>query len=134
MCNNRYSQRYPGMGHPFYGSRFERQESFRVPVNIVKTEANYELLVFAPDRAKDDFKISMKGHELTISYELKKEESEPRNWIRHEFRKASFERSFLIDETVDTANIKAEYANGILQLTLPIIPGSEKPAQEIKVY
>ncbi|UON80769.1 Hsp20/alpha crystallin family protein [Dyadobacter chenwenxiniae] len=51
----------------------------------------------------------------------------------HEFSKASFERSFVIDETVDSDNIVAEYYNGILHLNLPVIPGSDKPAQEIRI-
>jgi len=34
---------------------------------------------------------------------------------------------------IDAANIKAKYQNGILKVTLPIVPGSEKPAQEIFV-
>ncbi|GGC00441.1 hypothetical protein GCM10011325_29580 [Dyadobacter sediminis] len=121
------------MRHDHFGKQFGESRYYRVPVNIVKNENNYELLVFAPDRSKDDFRISIKGHELTVSYELKNDLREKRNWIRHEFSKASFERTFIIDETVDTENIRAEYVNGILQLILPVIPGSEKPAQEINV-
>ena len=132
MCN-KYGNRGYGMSHGNYGNQYGERGSFRVPVNISKNENSYELLVFAPDRSKEDFKINIKGNELTIAYELKNEESENKSWIRHEFRKTSFERSFLIDETVDTENIKAEYINGILHLTLPTVPGSEKPEQEIKV-
>ncbi|WP_428665240.1 Hsp20/alpha crystallin family protein [Runella sp.] len=126
----------PGMGYGRYGKRFGRHfggGQFRVPVNVLKTDSSYELFVIAPDRAKEDFKISLKGNELTISYQVKEETEENKNWIRNEFRKASFERSFFIDETIDSAGIKAEYQNGILQVTLPIIPGSEQPAQEIFV-
>ncbi len=132
MCNNRYRHRGPGMGHPFSGNPFGERE-FRVPVNILKNENVYELLVFAPDRNKEDFRINVKAHELVISYDVKKAAADSKKWIRHEFEKSSFERTFLIDETVDTENISAEYTNGILRLTLPIIPGSEKPAQEITI-
>lgn len=133
MCNNRYGNRGYGMRHEHFAKHFGENRFFRIPVNIVKNENNYELLIFAPDRSKEDFKISIKGHELTISYELKNEPDQNRNWIRQEFRKTSFERSFVIDETVDSENIRAEYNNGILQLVLPIIPGSEKPVQEIRI-
>ncbi|KAA0989500.1 Hsp20/alpha crystallin family protein [Dyadobacter aurulentus] len=132
MCN-RYGNRGFGIRHDHY-SRFPgNHREYRVPVNIVKNEGSYELYVFAPARTKEDFRINIKGHELSISYHQKDEAGEKRNWIRHEFSKASFERTFMIDETVDSENIRAEYENGILQLTLPIIPGSEKPAQEIRV-
>lgn len=127
---------HPGMGYGHYGKQFGRNYNggqFRVPVNILKTDSTYEIYVIAPDRAKEDFKINLKGNELTISYQVKEEGEENKNWIRNEFKKASFERSFFVDETIDSANIKAEYHNGILQVTLPIVPGSEKPAQEIFV-
>lgn len=122
---------HPGMGFGHYGRR-HAHSNFRVPVNVSKTDNSYEIYVIAPDRAKEDFKINLKGNELTISYQAVNDD-ENKNWIRNEFRKASFERSFWIDETVDTANIKAEYQKGILQVTLPIIPGSEQPTQEIFV-
>lgn len=127
---------YPGMGYGHYGKPFGRNFNggqFRVPVNVLKTDSTYEIYVIAPDRAKEDFKINLKGNELTISYQVKEDAEDNKNWIRNEFRKASFERSFFVDETIDSANIKAEYHNGILQVTLPIVPGSEKPAQEIFV-
>jgi HSP20 family protein len=91
------------------------------------------MLIFAPDRSKEDFKINIQGLALTVSYELKDNLNEKRNWIRQEFSKSSFQRTFMIDNTVDTENISAQYNNGILQLTLPIVPGTEKPAQEINV-
>lgn len=127
---------HPGMGYGHYGKQFGRNFNggpFRVPVNVLKTDSTYEIYVIAPDRAKEDFKINLKGNELTISYQVKEDAEENKNWIRNEFKKASFERSFFVDETIDSANIKAEYHNGILQVTLPIVPGSEKPAQEIFV-
>ena len=133
MCDNRFGRRGFGVRHDHYGRHFGPQREFRVPVNIVRNDNSYEMLIFAPDRNKEDFKINVQGLELTISYELKDNLSEKRNWIRQEFSKSSFQRTFMIDNTVDTENISAQYNNGILQLTLPIVPGSEKPAQEINV-
>ena len=133
MCNNKFGSRGNGMRHEYSGRQFGGSHNYRVPVNIVKNDTNYELMVFAPDRSKEDFKIHIKGHELTISYVSDNEKEDNRNWIRHEFSKASFERSFMIDETVNPDGILAEYQNGILHLNLPIVPGSEKPAQEIRI-
>jgi len=71
---------------------------------------------------------------LTISYQKPAEVSgdEP-NWVRYEYRRGAFERSFLIDDTVDTASISAKYEDGILQVTLPIKPGSIVPSQDIQI-
>ena len=62
MCN-RYGNRGYGMRHEHEGKQFGGRGLFRVPVNITKNETSYELLVFAPDRAKEDFKINIKGNE-----------------------------------------------------------------------
>src|SRR6476469_5841596 len=40
----------------------------RAAVNIYKTESTYEMLVFAPGRIKEHFKLDVNGRELTISY------------------------------------------------------------------
>ena len=40
----------------------------RAAVNIYKTESSYEMLVFAPGRIKEHFKIDVEGRELRISY------------------------------------------------------------------
>ncbi|MFN7118887.1 MAG: Hsp20/alpha crystallin family protein [Saprospiraceae bacterium] len=107
---------------------------FRVPVNILKTDEAYELFVAAPGRNKEDFKISVSGNELTISYQKPAEVSgEEPNWVRYEYRRGAFERSFLIDDTVDTASISAKYEDGILRVTLPIKPGSIVPSQDIQI-
>lgn len=121
-------------GHGRPGHWQGRGGYFRVPVNILKTEHSYELFVAAPGRSKEDFKISVSGDELTISYQKSAEVSgEEPNWVRYEYRRGAFERSFLIDNTVDTANIAAKYEDGILQVTLPIKPGSIVPAQDIQI-
>jgi HSP20 family protein len=134
MCDNRFGRRGFGIRHDYYSRHFGPQREFRVPVNIVRNDDSYEMLVFAPDREKDDFKINVQGLELTISYELKDNLTEKRNWIRQEFGKSSFRRTFMIDNTVDTENIRAEYQSGILKLTLPVVPGMERPSQEISVH
>lgn len=134
MCNPEYQRRGFGRAHFFHQHPFTgRNDQFRVPINILKGDDKYEIFVFAPDRAKEDFEVNLTGNELKIAYQLKNETAEKQNWVRHEFQKSSFERSFIIDATVEAENISASYVNGILQLTLPIVPGSEKPVQEIKI-
>jgi HSP20 family protein len=132
MCNPRHHHRHRGFGAGFPERPFEHTGDYRVPVNILKTDSGYELRVFAPDRSKKDFKITLKGHELTISYEVKNQGRESK-WLRYEFKKSSFERTFLIDETIDREKINAEYVNGILQINLLIVPGTEQPETAIHI-
>lgn len=117
---------YGKRNHPFM------QSHFRAPVNVYKTENSYELLVFAPGRVKDNFSVKAQGTELTVSYTPPEGFPRP-EWIKREYSRGGFERTFTIDESVDTANIKANYADGVLQVSLPIIPGKETPQQDIPV-
>ena len=108
------------------------QSHQRAAVNVYKTENSYELLVFAPGRVKENFSVKAQGDQLTVSYKPAEGLPTP-NWVRKEYSRGSFERTFTIDETVDATNIKASYTDGVLQVSLPIIPGKETPEHEIEV-
>ena len=104
----------------------------RAAVNIFKTGNSYEMLVFAPGRIREHFKLDVMGNELIISYTPP--EGFPRQeWIRREYSRGGFERAFTLDESVDAANITAKYVDGVLQVSLPLIPGKESEKHEIKI-
>ncbi|MEP7258355.1 MAG: Hsp20 family protein [Flavitalea sp.] len=50
-----------------------------------------------------------------------------------EYSRGGFERVFTLDESVDATAIKAAYTDGVLQVSIPILPGKESPNQEIPV-
>src|ERR1700761_4180345 len=75
-----------------------------VPVNIREQEKSYEVEVVAPGLQKQDFQLQFNGDALTISFEHKEEsgtQDDNNRWLRREYRKQSFTRTFTIDETVD---------------------------------
>jgi HSP20 family protein len=116
-----------------YGSRYQHQlnrSMQRAAVNIYKTDSSYEMLVFAPGRIKDHFHLDVKGNELAVSYSPPEGFPRP-DWVRREYSRGGFERSFALDPSIDMQNITAKYEDGVLQVSLPIIPGTE--AQEIKI-
>jgi HSP20 family protein len=104
----------------------------RAAVNIHKTESSYEMLVFAPGRIKEHFKIDVEGKELKISYTPPEGFPRP-EWILREYSRGGFVRVFTLDETIDATNITAKYADGVLQVSLPLIPGKEETKKEIVV-
>jgi HSP20 family protein len=104
----------------------------RAAVNIYKTEDSYEMLVFAPGRIRDHFKIDVEGKELRISYTPPEGFPRP-DWVLREYSRGGFVRVFTLDETVDTTNITAKYADGVLQVSLPLIPGKEAAKTEIPI-
>src|SRR5215469_8103389 len=132
--NMYYNQSCAAKG-AYSGSRQQHQlirSMQRAAVNIYKAENSYEMLVFAPGRIKENFHLNVKGNELTVSY-LPPEGFPRPDWVRREYSRGAFERSFTLDETIDATKISAKYVDGVLQVSLPIIPGKETSNQEIPV-
>ena len=104
----------------------------RAAVNIYKTDSTYEMLVFAPGRIKEHFHLDVNGNGLTVSYTPPEGFPRP-EWVVREYSRGGFKRSFTLDESIDTANISAKYADGVLQVTLPVIAGKEATKKEIVI-
>jgi len=118
-----------------YGSRSQHllyRSMQRAAVNVYRTENSYEMLVFAPGRIKEHFKIDVKGDQLTISYTPPDGFPRP-DWVLREYSRGGFVRTFTLDGNVDTTKITATYTDGVLQVSLPLMPGKETPQQEIKI-
>ena len=104
-------------------------------VNIKETPDSFEVQMAVPGFKKDIFNISVENGELMISAEISNEEEEKNEgFTRKEFGYASFQRTFVLPETVDGDKIKAKYEDGILNVTLPKKEEAKpKPAKRIKV-
>jgi len=90
------------------------------PVNIRETDESFTVELMAAGLKKEDFNIEVDNDLLTISSEVRKENSEETaKFTRREFSFTSFKRSFTLPETVKHDEINAAYEDGILRITLP---------------
>lgn len=104
------------------------------PANIVEKTDLYKIEMAAPGMEKADFNVKVDGKVLTISAEKKTEsKTENEKMIRREFGFKSFNRSFTLDEKIDSTNISAKYENGILTLELPKKEEVKGGAKEITI-
>ena len=116
-----------------YGSRGMLYRSAqRAAVNVYRTDNSFEMLVFAPGRIKEHFKIDVKGNQLNISYTPPEGFPRP-DWVLREYSRGGFVRSFTLDPRVDASQITAKYVDGVLQVSLPITPGKEEPAAQVVI-
>ena len=101
-------------------------------VDIFETE--HELVVKAdlPDVDPKDLDIRVENNVLTIRGERKFEKKvSEENYLRVERAYGAFARSFSLANTVNSENIKADYQNGVLTLTIP--KREEAKPKQIKV-
>ena len=104
-------------------------------VNIKETTDAFILEMAVPGFNKSDFVIDLENETLSISTEIKTEESETKDdYTRKEFGYASFKRSFILPDTVDGDKIEAAYTDGILGITIPKREEAKpKPARKITI-
>jgi HSP20 family protein len=117
---NNFMESFSSPFSSLYKQDFPLSSKQKAPVNIKETETGYELELIAPGYEKQDFKINLDKNILTISTEKKTESNTgSETYIRNEYAYPSFERSFTVEDTIESDNISARYVNGILILNLP---------------
>ncbi|MBI3137871.1 MAG: Hsp20/alpha crystallin family protein [Sphingobacteriales bacterium] len=104
----------------------------RAAVNIYKTGNSYEMLVFAPGRIREHFHLDVNGNELSVSYTPPEGFPRP-DWILREYSRGGFKRTFTLDDSIDSSAITARYAEGVLQVSLPVIAGKQALKKEIVI-
>lgn len=104
-------------------------------INIIDRNGVYKVRVSAPGFRKKDLKVAVEDGSLIISAEKtmeKKEEKE--NFVRKEFSATSFSRSFHLPENVTLGHIKANYKNGLLNITISKTNLDKREVKEIKIH
>lgn len=93
--------------------------AFVPAVDIYEDEHNIILTAETPGVEEKDLNISLENGVLTISGERKMENEEKQdNFHRIERSYGRFTRSFTLPPTVDPDDVKAEFNNGVLKITL----------------
>lgn len=132
------------LGNNFWGSDLMRSTGIETPVNIRETDTSYELELIAPGLKKNDFKISLDRNLLTVGFEHAETENQEQQqkqsaeenkgrFLRREYRYQSFRRSFNLDDSIDTQQIKASYEDGVLRLLLPKKEEAQRLVRQIDI-
>lgn len=86
-----------------------------------------------PGFDKSEISVNVSDNVLTIKAEHKEEDKEEtKNYIRKERRYGSYQRSFNVED-VNVEEIKADYKNGVLTLSLPKIAPVEPKKIEVSI-
>lgn len=90
--------------------------------DIKENDNDYELMMNLPGVKKEDVTAELKDGYLTIhatSNQNKDEKDEDGKYIRRERYSGSCNRSFYVGDAVTEEDIKANFENGTLKMTIP---------------
>lgn len=97
------------------------------PMNVREDAESVVIEVELPGVKPDDVDIRVENGLLTISGEKRTDsESRDQNWHVVERRHGRFERGLTLSHAVDVDSIRADFADGVLRITLPK-PEEAKP-------
>lgn len=121
---------------PFRGGRnlIGRDVDWAPRVDISETDEAFTIKAEVPGINRDDVKINIEDHVLSIHGESKQEkEQEGKKYHRVERFYGSFNRSFALPQNVDEDRIEANFKDGLLSLTIPKKEVEKPKAIEVKV-
>lgn len=97
------------------------QVAFSPRMDISETEQAYVIHAELPGVKKEDIKISIReDNTLSITGEKKKSEQiQDKNFVRMECFYGTFRRTFTVPDHIQSSLIKADFTNGILEISLP---------------
>lgn len=112
----------------FNGTETMESGAFVPPMDVAETNDEVICHLEVPGISRDDLEIRVEGNVLIVSGEkkMRQEHTEKEGGFRSvERRYGRFERSFALPRTVNAANVRASYDNGILTIVLPKVEESK---------
>jgi len=109
--------------------------NWAVPATEVREDdKNYVIAAELPGLKKEDIEIGVADGVLTVKAEKKAEETKEEGNVHYsERRYGTYRRDFRLGENVDVENIKADFTDGVLTVTLPKTAPAKPEAKKISI-
>lgn len=103
-------------------------------VDVVERDHAYEITAEMPGMDEKNIEVVLANGGISIRGEKREDTTDESadHYVR-ERRFGSFERSFALPDDVNADNIQANYANGVLHVTLPKNPNAQPSKRRIDV-
>lgn len=110
--------------------------AFSPRVDITEKKGLYELTAELPGVNKKDIDVTLENGMLTISAESRFEDEEEKDGrvIRQERRYGKYTRSFNLGNDVKEEDIKAEFNDGVLKLSVPKVKQKAPVSHRIDIH
>ncbi len=91
-----------------------------MPIDVWQAEDGFHVALDLPGVDPGSVEITSERNVLTIRAERRPEYQQAKNVLVAERPQGSFTRQLQLGDTLDTENIQASYADGVLRLTIPV--------------
>lgn len=102
--------------------------TYYLPVDVFESDVAYTLVASVPGFTQDQVEITFEDGILSIKAKAEGHKA-PGRWLRQERPFGSFVRRLEVPQQVETGQIRADFDNGVLTIT---IPKTAKP-QPVKI-
>jgi HSP20 family protein len=134
VLQNRLNSIFQDFARPESDSETLAMGNFVPAVDVYEDAQKVVLKLEVPGIKKDDLSIHVEGRTLTVKGERKFEaEEKEENFHRIERRFGSFVRTFALPATVNTEDVNAVTADGVLSISLAKKPEAKPKQIEVKV-
>jgi HSP20 family protein len=107
---------------------------FAPHVDVIENKDKFTVRVELLGVKRENFKVTLENQVLTLSGEKNREqEHKDANFHRREVAYGKFERRFRLGDNVNREQIKADYKDGVLEVTLPKSASTQSKEIEIQV-
>lgn len=102
-----------------------------VPLDVVRHDDRVELFFDLPGVDADSIELTVEKRELALHAERSFDLPEGASMVRSERRHGAFERSLLLAENLDIEDLVADYVDGVLKVTIPVVAEAKPRKIEI---
>lgn len=121
----------------FFDDRFLAsfsRPSWDLAVDVYEEKGNIVAKMSLPEVNTEDINISVEDNILVISAKRDEEkEIDKQDYYSKEIRRGSFSRSVRLPKSVEAAHATAEYKDGVLKISAPVLSGAEEKAVKIEI-
>ena len=102
---------------------FYTSNDYAPRADFLRNKDSYQVVMDLPGLTQDDINIELNDRVLEISTKEKSEKKEEKlnerkEFLLHERRHYAFERKFTLPRDIDMDNVKADFKNGVLKVTV----------------
>ena len=106
---------------------------FSPRVDIHEVEDGYELVAELPGISKDNISVAVEDSTLTIEAGIEQENTAGKV-LRKERRQGKFTRSFNLGQDIEQSEIKANFKDGLLILSIPKLKEAIVKSRKIDIH